>query len=217
MFLFNNYYEFDAAHDSNIYDNNDLNNVFLDNNNDNVFNNFTKNLNIIKYDTKDLIVFITNNSNYKKIDNLPKLGKLNINVVPNLYIDNLPNSLNYLSIQCYFNRQINNLPLNLYKIYLNCEFNNNVNKLPKSLLKLDIDNCNFNKSIDNLPNNLKILKLNSKCNINLDFLPESLQILKIQNYSKKINDLPSSIKEIWILKENSDLINKMYQHKIKYY
>ena len=56
----------------------------------------------------------------------------------------------------------------------------------------------------------KLVSLHDKT---LDFLPEGIEVIKLHDYNKQVNDLPSSIKEIWIKKENEHLINKIYKHK----
>lgn len=168
----------------------------------------------------------------KELDNL-SLNLLYLNMKSinfDKIIDNLPSKLSHISINSNnFNQLLNNLPLNLNDLLLYCNsFNKKLSKLPTNItllycceneLKLS---CNifklmyFNKiKITNLPNTLKILQINYH-NEYLDMLPEGLEVLILSPfYEKRIDDLPSSIKEIWTSEDNSKYINNMYKNKIK--
>lgn len=53
---------------------------------------------------------------------------------------------------------------------------------------------------------------------NLDLLPESLETLILgYRYKIPINDLPSSVKEIYKTQNSNIVINKIYEHKVKLY
>lgn len=172
------------------------------------------------------------------LNNLPySLNNINFE---NMYaflnnIDNLPYNVKTLKLYFNnFNHIINNLPLSLFNlvVFYNPLFNKNI-KLPPNL-RLLWTNINLNKlisfpnishlkylgqhEINNLPNTVKelcIYNTLNKYNKHLDFLPEGLEILKLSDINVPVNDLPSSIKEIWIKGEYKYLINKMYHHKIK--
>lgn len=173
----------------------------------------------------------SNIKKYKSMNNLPKETKILI-INSSLFdeynklIDNLPISLIHLKLNNY-NKTINNLPLNLLKLEILYNFSKKIDKIPNSILHLTLSD-NFNNSINNLPTRLIKLEFhkqidpftyftnNNNNNINFDFLPESLEILVLPNqYSKQINDLPSSIKTIYIYKHQHNIVNKMYSNKIK--
>lgn len=164
----------------------------------------------------------------------------------NKNINNLPSSLIKLTTNSYFNKNVNNLPISLLQLIFGGGFNKIVNKLPYNLLYLKFS-LYYQKKIENLPLKLEYLYFNNdydeyfrfgynnigsdyesvgrkhKANYeyNFDFLPESLKRLKISPcYSKKINDLPASLKSIYIEeynKKQEKLVNKIYKDKIKYY
>lgn len=131
----------------------------------------------------------------------------------NQNINNLPDELNTFLSGYNFNKLINNLPNKIIKISLESTFNNKLNNLPKSLINLIWNSTNIIKNM----NPVKILEIGYKYNKTIDFIPEGIEILKLYNYLHNINDLPSSIKEIWIPVKNKNFINKMYWNRIKYY
>lgn len=135
----------------------------------------------------------------------------------NKELDNLPNSIQTLNLcDCYkFNQPLDKLPIILKDLTLfDCfRFNQPLDKLPNTLKQLTLIGCDdFNKPLNNLPNSLIQLNIVFDYNQLLDLLPEGLQILKIPYYGKKINDLPSSIKKIWIIQ--TSVVNKIYKDKI---
>lgn len=172
----------------------------------------------------------SNIKKYKSMNNLPKetetlIIKTSIFDEYNKLIDNLPISLIHLKLNNY-NKTINNLPLNLLKLEILRNFSKKIDKIPNSILQLTLSDI-FNNSINNLPTRLIKLEFHKQIdpfavfyigcnNMNFDFLPESLEILVLpEHYSKQINDLPSSIKTIYIYKHQHNIVNKMYSNKIK--
>lgn len=174
-----------------------------------------------------------NINNNNTIDNLPKTIKIfyfNNNIFNNS-VDNLNNELITLHLHNdSFNQKINNLPISLNYLLIKS------NLLSQKLNKLPINTslyyyCNYDdklitnastvyynsiKEINLISNTTKTLFIGSKYNKSLDFLPEGLEILDITYYCNPVNDLPSSIKELYITKDQTKFINKIYHNKIKY-
>lgn len=193
------------------------------------YNNLDLNINLRK---------LVLNDNEFNINNLP----LNLNYIElsNKIKNNINNcscNLTTLLFCWYFNKNINNLPNKLTKLKLSTKFNKSIIKLPNSIKYLIYD-CDDSNNLMHLPliTHLEISKLcyrpqyshtmlngksirNPPRKINTDFFPETLQVLKFTDDLKfnKINDLPSSIKEIWIHENQLDCINEMYHHKIKHF
>lgn len=149
---------------------------------------------------------------YDKFKHVEDINYINIHRIFDQKIDNLPHKLNYLMLNYHFNQHIKNLPLNITDLTLGFYFSKNINMSRLAIKKL-ICYCS-NHQNTYLPNSLKELYVLSN-DFNFDFLPEGVEVLKLLDYKKQINDLPSSIKEIWTRQENIKYINKMYQHKIK--
>lgn len=121
--------------------------------------------------------------------------------------------------RCKFNKNMNNLPFTLEELYFSCWsiYNNSLYKLPNTIKTIKLGD-NFTK-YNTLPNNIKTLIIGDiNKNDNLDMLPEGLKtIIFIGNIKKTINDLPSSIKKIYVDSLYNDFtdINKIYHHKIQ--
>lgn len=160
------------------------------------------------------------------INNLPKsINTINLSLfldrieynknIPKILLNSKGGSLSSLSCS----KKINNLPAFLHTLKIGGHFNNNVNNLPNKL-KVLMFGYFFNKSINKISLSLKTLKIGWFYNYNLDLLPEGLEILDISdnnfriNNNIKINDLPSSIKQIIINENQENLVNKIYKHKI---
>lgn len=188
-------------------------------------------VNILTNTISELRLLENNIHKIKYIDNLPfNITKLSIELLCfNYQIDNLYCKLKKMTIysNC-FNQKIDNLPLSLLELTLHCSiFNKSFNKtnihslfyycdeklmrLPSNIIKLHY--CSSHSIESNISSNLKILIIGSDYNHLLDFLPEGIEKLYIPYYKNKVNDLPSSIKEIWINKSQENLINKIYSHK----
>lgn len=174
---------------------------------------------------------------FKNTNYIDKLMLLNINLQKNFlntnitrlaidskikYINNLPNSIEMLHLIYFINKNINNLPFSLNTLIINYDLPK-FNKLPNSIHKLIYRSDTL--KLDNIPNSIKelhydlnvhYLKLNDG---NLDFIPEGLEILKLPpRFDMHINDLPESIKEIWIFCHiDKKFINPIYHHKVKIY
>jgi len=111
----------------------------------------------------------------------------------NKSVNNLSNSIKYITFGYCFNQPINNLPSSIIYLSLCGNFNKNVDNLPSSIIYL-ILGCNFNQCIDNLPNSVIYLKIGNKFNQNINNLPYLLKEIKISKYNnnylkikKKIN------------------------------
>lgn len=170
----------------------------------------------------------------EKIDNI-SLNLLKLDLFCEHFIqeiDNLPHKLSNLFLRCdKFNKKLDNLPLNLLELSLHFDnFNKKLNNICCEYLlisnknKLDLTKSKIieltslcEKPLFDFPNTLKKLSLRYNKEENLDMLPEGLETLVLHNINKKINDLPSSIKEIKIYKNKKELINTMYWHKIKFF
>jgi hypothetical protein len=78
--------------------------------------------------------------NYYKIMEYNNITFLELGLLFNQPIDNLPNSLTHLEFYIYskFNQEINNLPNSLTHLTLGLEFNQEINNLPNSLTHLTL-------------------------------------------------------------------------------
>lgn len=174
---------------------------------------------------------------FKNINYIDNLMLLNINLQKNFlntniirmaidskikYMNNLPNSIEMIHLIQFINKNINNFPFSLNTLIINYDLPK-FNKLPNSVKKL-IYRSNTLK-LDNIPNSIKELQYDScvgwfKLNDgNLDLIPEGIEIIKLPpRFDTQINDLPSSVKEIWIYCQlDKKFINSMYHHKVKIY
>ena len=116
-----------------------------------------------------------------QLKNIPVgLKKLYLNDTYSYTLDNLPNTLEYLTIT---NKK--------YSSQLDC--------LPESLIVLELVLDNNKLSLDLLPTNITTLKLSGKYNRKLTNLPTKLKILYLpNNYTESIDNLPKSIEELKI-------------------
>jgi hypothetical protein len=159
----------------------------------------------------------------QKVDNLPKnIIHLTFGYYFNKEVDNLPKNLTHITFSndCVFNQKVDYLPKNLTHLFFSDDFNQKVDNLPKNLTHLFLSD-DFNQKVDNLPKNLKYLKikwyynneiilpkslkkLSLSCNNNLiNNIPEHIEKIYIYfyykyNYNKRVENLPSTIKEIII-------------------
>lgn len=98
--------------------------------------------------------------------------------------------------------------------YKNAKDVSNISKIKKSDKLIFLSK--YNEDSDIIPKN--ITELGPNFHDKLEFLPDNIEILKVSyNYDKEINDLPASIKKIYIDKGLEFLINPIYHSKIKYY
>lgn len=171
------------------------------------------------------------NNNYNNLINKIKIIDFSFEVF-NQPIDNIPNSINMLSISLNnFNQSLNNLPQSIIKlIFRSSIFNKNLNKISCKKLTTNV-NLNVIKLsssvkvltydskevITNLPNSIDTLIIQSNYLHSLELIPEGIKTIKFSKYNKNvINDLPLSVNEIWIHKDNEKYINSIYKHKIRY-
>ena len=114
-----------------------------------------------------------------------------------LILDNLPETITYLSIEFHkhyieYNEYNGNLISNISIVY---------NKLPSKLKKLYITMPEFNNPLDNLPSTLEVLNIQCyKCNIPIDFLPSNLKKLTIncREFNQSLNNLPQTLEHLYI-------------------
>lgn len=169
---------------------------------DNFIDNLPLNSNILKLET-----------DYVNINNLPsKITVIKINMKFNKNIDNLPITLLSLRLWSNFNKKIDKLPYNITTLDLGSKFDKKIDKIPPSVLNLYVRG----NKIDYFPNTIKNITFGKRYTGNLDNLPESIEKLILHDYPKNVNDLPSSVKEIWVFEDKEHLINKIYHHKIKF-
>lgn len=146
------------------------------------------------------------NNNYKRVNMF--------DIIINIPITNLPNSLEYLELPYTYNFEID-LPLDLLVLKFGDSFNKKINypnkifyirygnkfnqpvyNLPFELEFL-IFGLGFNQPIENLPNKLKLLYLGFEFNKSVDFLPENLLYLNLsEKFNQTIDNLPSSLVEL---------------------
>lgn len=183
----------------------------------------------------------------KTLENLNNLSKsieiLNLLLYEfyNKSIDNLPSSIVILNIsesESYnqitinnknniFNQRLDNLPISLQKLAIDIGiFNKNLTKLPSYItLVYSSDNEILTNAyhlvyfVDTkIIHNSKTVILELFNEVSLDFLQEGLEILKLHyDITREINDLPSSIKEIWIYRDFKKLINPIYSDRINFF
>lgn len=174
-------------------------------------------------------------------DNINEILDTDTNIFLKRYYENdvIPNDIEILSILSVRNN-INNLPNSIKKLSIgvgdgikDTEFGSTsdienyyltthiINQQIFSTLGLKCKlNCPARYSpvlnLNNLPNS--IIELTLCCDFEtLDFLHENIKILKLLYINNKINDLPASIKEIWIRKKDTDKINKIYHSKLCFF
>jgi len=232
------YMTFTPSIDENILKNINLNKLHI------IFSKFEEMPNIfLPQSIKVLIIKnhyigVFNQSSYNPIfpinfNILPQKLKVLKIINSNSPLNILPNTLQYLSINCcYFDQDISilkNTNIKKFVLFSN-HFNKPLDNLPNSLKSLKLMLTIFNYPIDNLPMNLKTLKifdfmsfthnldnlplikiLSLNCenlikNNSLDFLPITLKSLEI-NSSTNINltNLPKNLK-IFKLTSFSDVV-----------
>ena len=131
----------------------------------------------------------------QSVDELPNsITHLIFGSAFNQSVDNLPKNLTHLTFGWYFNQSVDKLPKNLTHLTLSGIFNQPVNYLPESLIVLKL----FCDIIIEIPKNVKELHINSS-NFLLNNLPYNIEKLFIKYWvDRKINNLPSTLKEIII-------------------
>lgn len=156
---------------------------------------------------------------YDDIDIIPENIKI-LSILSCRYsINNLPNTIQKLSIGI-----IDNIKYGDIGVYNDGENYNLINNIYNQSIfsslgfyyKTDTP-ATYSPVLDlsKLPKSIKELTL--CCDFeSLDFLHENIKILKLLYIKNDINDLPASINEIWINKNDIDKINKIYHHKIHF-
>jgi len=205
---------------------NDLNIIFNDNFNEDLFNgspliplgierltfgkNFNKPLGYIGFGSYLPLsvksIELSDKFN-QSIDFLPN-GLTNLqfskNSVFNMLITRWPNELEILRFGDNFNTPLYSLPPNLKILEFGNNFNQPINPLiyPKKLFTISFGNA-FNQYIDDLPDSVENIKLGSDFNQEIFYLPRNLKYIEFgSNFNKKniFNIFPQSIKKIKIHK-----------------
>lgn len=161
-----------------------------------IFQNIAKQINYLTTKITKLEI----HDNIKSVNNLSSFITT-LYLINNLKLSNLPYSINTLSFgHNFINSYQNKLPNSINKLIYSCK-NFYFNNISSNINEIHIDTNMF--TID-------------RNNFNIDLLPEGLKIIKLPpRFDKMINDLPSSIEEIWIYNEfDLQFINKMYQNKV---
>jgi hypothetical protein len=91
-----------------------------------------------------------------------------------------------------FNQSIDNLPLTIQNLTLGHSFNQSIDNLPNGIQNLTLS-CNFNQEIDNLPSSInkitfhayKYNKYNMKFNQEIKKIPQNLKIVDISEIPNK--------------------------------
>jgi len=110
-------------------------------------------------------------------------------------------NLTHLTLGIIFNQEIdlsNNI--NLTHLTFGCGFNKEI-YIPLNIKSLDMYGCNNQYIIDNLHNNIEVLKI-FNTNLNLDNLPNSIKKIYIKQYCKELNNLPNSIEYLKLINYN---------------
>ncbi len=137
------------------------------------------------------------------IDNLPNSLE-QLSVVDNVLLETLPNSIKILKIDKYYKGTLDLIPNSIEELVLRGQENINFSVLPKSIIKLTLRLCN-NYNVNNIIQlyNLKSLHiLDYRNNIKeIDYLPDSLEYLEIYE-EILINNFPPNLKSILTKKTN---------------
>ncbi len=169
---------------------------------------------IEKIDFPDWIKNLKIASYHHPLNNLPSsLEKLSIEKFYNHPLDKLPKNLKNLTLEhnTYFDKPLDNLPINLKELEIYCSYTQPINNLPQNLKNLTLS-FDYIKPLDNLPLSIENLKIVS-CNFNqsLDNLPQSLETLTIEcwTYNCPINNLPNNLKKLslYIKEYNQPITN----------
>lgn len=129
----------------------------------------------------------------QNIDDLPNtLEKLSLSDCFNLPVDHLPSSLLYLKFGYRFNQEVNFLPSSLTHLIFGWKFNQQINNLPISLVYLSVgykfNQCNC---LNKIPPNIKVFGIYYN-NPQINFLLNSFQYninhsIALINYEPFIN------------------------------
>lgn len=135
----------------------------------------------------------------------------------NKSIDNcLPDTLKELIFGYQFNRNINILPLGLERLTCGATFNQPIVKLPPSLKYFHIGNMNYNGNIP-MPTNIIMLNNEQQVKNLIPFLPDILDITTLKDYKlNHINKKSTNIEQIWIYRNQTNLVDVRIRDKINY-
>ena len=97
-------------------------------------------------------------------------------------INNLPNSIIYLTFGWYFDQDVSKLPNRLAHLTFTGCFDQEMHNLPNSLTHLTFS-WDFNQDVSNLPNSLTHLIFGYEFNQDVSQLPKSITCLKFSEWS----------------------------------
>ena len=143
-------------------------------------------------------------------------------------INNLPQSITFISFGFYFNKPINNLPQNIEKIFFERYFQyvNPVNNLPQNLKEFRLSRGNkinnlpnhLNKfifddikgNLNNLPKSIKYLALTlTSIRSSTKYLPHNLDILLIQDIDRDYNNWVNNLLKLY--KDDDEMTERVYE------
>lgn len=122
-------------------------------------------------------------------------------------INNLPPNLKTLTFNLYstFSQPLDNLPISLEKISLGNDFYNSLDYLPDSLNILELSKLD-NINLDNLPISVNEISIQKLTLSNVTKLPSNLKILKINKFFKSKYDniifFPQKLQKLFVPKFN---------------
>jgi hypothetical protein len=169
-------------------------------------NNISKFYELLDMYNYDSLLYLNTIEKYNGIisdDNLKLISEHNVLIIGDNYnvkLDNLPNNIKLIVINCDkpYIHPLHNLPNNLEHLIFNTPYNQLLDYLPYGLKTLEInDYCNV--ELNNLPSSLKKLSISGRYNKPFINLPEDLEILILSEfYRVKLPILPSKLKELYI-------------------
>lgn len=131
------------------------------------------------------------NSSIKKLKTFNFITEIIFGYFFNQPIDDLPNSIKYLTLGQYFNQPLNKLPKSITHLTIGFAFNQTLDKLPDSIVVLTIYYYEtFIRLINSLPSTVMYLVLINDVDINHAFL---------------INQLPSTVKFFDIVDKHNNI------------
>ena len=146
-------------------------------------------------------------ANLKKLILGTRVFPYNMFGIPDNYgIDNIPDTIEELTLGFYFNDPVKRWPTNL--VYLNTcgNFNQPLDNLPYGLKILELGR-QFNQPLDKLPESVEVVIYNCEILIPLDKLPHSVKRLTVKHLSQCLN-IPDFIEVIDIIEPHWGVITK---------
>ena len=182
-----------------------------------VYNN-NKHIDILRISLYDGVIFDPTKIP-KSVNKLMIYSNLNFN------INDIPSNIKQLYFYKY-NNLLEQLPISIEEISIEKEFNRCVDDLGNNFKIIDFG-WDFNQPVDNLPNSLEKLCFGNNFNHPINNLPQKLKVLYIHNYNYNyslIKKIPSSLIFIEFGTNNNNdyydifeniIINKKYVHYLE--